>query len=68
MDRRQWIWIVVAGLVLMAAGFYFSSLFNLSNKVSSGGFERPGAQVVLSSSFSAASPSAAGSGRTTEED
>ncbi len=36
MERRTLIWIVVGAVVLMAAGFYLSSVLNLSEQESSG--------------------------------
>ena len=36
MERRTIIWVIVGAVVLIAAGFYLSSVFNLSNQVSSG--------------------------------
>lgn len=36
MDRRTIIWVVVGAVVLMALGFYLSSVLNLSQQVSLG--------------------------------
>jgi hypothetical protein len=36
MERRTLIWVIVGAVVLMAAGFYLSSVLNLSEQESSG--------------------------------
>lgn len=36
MERRTLMWVVVGAVVLMAAGFYLSSVLNLSRQVSLG--------------------------------
>jgi hypothetical protein len=36
MDKRTIFWVIVGAVVLMAAGFYLSSVLNLSQQVSMG--------------------------------